>query len=128
MPTPRLYHVERFAIALLCGYCFSAVEKTGGMLHKLRKHNRFRTDLIRTRGRLSRFINLHSTLPDDDRFDLIEERLRIELLTEDQPVHDPFVEENVLSLPTETLGDLREHEIACSEREPGDDADDERIT
>lgn len=94
MPTPRLYHVERFPIAFLCGHCFAAIEKTGGMLHKLRKHWRFNVDHTRNRGRLNRFVELHSNLPDDLRFDLIEEKQRIELLLEDQLIDDLLIEDN----------------------------------
>lgn len=96
MPTPRLYHVEKFPIAFLCGRCFVAIEKTGGMLHKLGKHRRFNTDYRVNRGRITRFIALHANLPDDLRLDLIEERRRIELLEEDQSivVDDLVIEDN----------------------------------
>lgn len=123
MPTPRLYHVENYPIAFLCGRCFAAIDKTGGMLHLLHKHRRFNTGYRKNRGRLSRFIDLHSNLPDEVRFDVIEERERLALLAEDQPIGDPDVEDNVVSFPVEAARRLREQKVSDGEREPGHDPD-----
>lgn len=59
--TPRLYYVDGKLRAIICGRCEAAIDKLDGHLFYLSKHRRFNTDYVKNRGRLARFITLHST-------------------------------------------------------------------
>lgn len=93
MSVPRLYRPGGEPRALLCGRCYAAIEKCGDSLHLVGKHSRFRTDLVRTRARLGRYMRLSGNLSPDAEQRLVdgERRAYLALLEESQPP-DPPVE------------------------------------
>ena len=124
MPTPQLYRRGGEPRGLLCGRCYAAIEKCGDTLHLVGEHSRFRTDLIRTRARLGRYMRLSGNLSPEaeQRIAHEEKRAYVELLEEDQ-LRDPLVEDNVISFPVEATRRLVEQEVSDGEREAGHDPD-----